>query len=49
MPHYKQNLENLRRNRYAPNVMCETTVLRFQGAKQCAPSQVTFPRMRWRP
>ena len=45
----KQNLENLRRNHYAPNVMCETNVLRSQGAKPCAPSQATFPRMRCRP
>jgi hypothetical protein len=45
----KQNLENLRRNHYAPNVMCETNVLRSQGAKPCAPSKATFPRMRCRP
>jgi Tn3 transposase DDE domain len=46
---YKQNLENLRRNRYAPNVMCETNVLRSQGAQPCAPSKATFPSMRCRP
>jgi hypothetical protein len=46
---YKQNLENLRRNHYAPNGMCETNVLRSQGAKPCAPSQATFPSMRCRP
>ena len=45
----EQNLENLRRNCYAPNVMCETTVLRSQGAKPCAPSKATFPSMRYRP
>jgi hypothetical protein len=39
----KQNLENLRRNRYAPNVMCETTILRSPGAQPCAPSKATFP------
>jgi AAA-like domain len=47
--HLKQNLENLRRNPYAPNGMCETNVLRSQGAKPCAPSQATFPSMRCRP
>jgi peptide/nickel transport system substrate-binding protein len=46
---HKQNLENLRRNHYAPNGMCETNVLRSQGAKPCAPSQATFPSMRCRP
>jgi hypothetical protein len=45
----KQHLENLRRNRYAPNVMCETNVLRSQGAQPCAPSKATFPQMRCRP
>ena len=45
----KQNLENLRRNHYAPHVMCETTVIRSQGAKPCAPSKATFPSLRWRP
>jgi hypothetical protein len=48
-PAVEQNLENLRRNHYAPNVMCETNVLRSQGAKPCAPSKATFPRMRCRP
>ena len=46
---YEQNLENLRRTDYAPHVRCATTVRRFQGAKPCAPSQATFPSMRWRP
>jgi transposase-like protein len=45
----QQHLENLRRNRYAPNVMCETNVLRSQGAQPCAPSKATFPQMRCRP
>jgi hypothetical protein len=39
----EQNLENLRRNRYAPNVMCETTILRSPGAQPCVPSKATFP------
>src|SRR5262245_17168994 len=46
---YEQNLENLRRNHYAPHVMYETNVCRSQGAKPCAPSKATFPRMRCRP
>ena len=51
----KQNLENLRRNHYAPIrcgspcVTCETNVMRLQGAKRCAPSKATFPIMRSRP
>ena len=52
---FKQNLENLRRNHYAPIrcgspcVTCETNVMRLQGAKRCAPSKATFPIMRSRP
>ena len=52
---YEQNLENLRRNHYAPIrcgspcVTCETNVMRLQGAKRCAPSKATFPIMRSRP
>src|SRR6266699_2129400 len=48
----KQNLENLRRNCYAPIrhgspcVTSETNVMRPQGAKRCAPSKATFPSMR---
>jgi hypothetical protein len=45
----KQNLESLRRNHYAPNVMCEMHVLRPQGAKPCAPSKAIFPLMRCGP
>ena len=45
----EQHLESLRRNRYAPNVICETNILRSQGVQPCAPSQATFPRMRCRP
>jgi integrase len=45
----EQNLENLRRNHYAPHGMCETNGLRSQGAKPCAPSKATFPSMRCRP
>src|SRR5438093_9125022 len=50
--HSKQNLENLRRNCYAPIrqgspcVTSETNVMRPQGAKRCAPSKATFPSMR---
>ena len=52
---YKQNLENLRRNHYAPIrhgspcVTYETKVMRRQGAKRCAPSKATFLIMRSRP
>ena len=52
---HEQNLENLRRNHYAPIrcgspcVTCETNVMRLQGAKRCAPSKATFPIMRSRP
>ena len=52
---YKQNLENLRRNRYAPRrrgspcVTSGTKVMRPQGAKRCAPSKATFPIMHSRP
>src|SRR5213594_2879107 len=48
----EQNLENLRRNCYAPIrhgspcVTSETNVMRPQGAKRCAPSKATFPSMR---
>ena len=51
----KQNLENLRRNHYAPIrhgspcVTYETKVRRSQGAKRCVPSKATFPIMRSRP
>ena len=53
--YYKQNLENLRRNHYAPIrhgspcVTYETKVMRPQGAKRCAPSKATFLIMRSRP
>jgi DDE superfamily endonuclease len=49
LKHLQQNLENLRRNPYAPNVMCYTNVLRLQGAKSRVPSKATFPLMRCRP
>jgi hypothetical protein len=51
----EQNLENLRRNRYAPIrrgspcVTSETNIMRPQGAKRCAPSKATFPIMPSRP
>ena len=51
----EQNLENLRRNRYAPIrrgspcVTSETNIMRPQGAKRCAPSKATFPLMPSRP
>ena len=52
---FQQNLENLRRNHYAPIrhgspcVTYETKGMRPQGAKRCAPSKATFLIMRSRP
>ena len=54
-PVCEQNLENLRRNHYAPLrrgspcVTSETNVMCPQGAQRCAPSKATFPLMRSRP
>jgi hypothetical protein len=42
----EQNLENLRRNCYAPHIMCKTNVLRSPGAQPCVPSKATFPIVR---
>jgi hypothetical protein len=42
----EQNLENLRRNCYAPHAMCKTNVLCSPGAQPCVPSKATFPIMR---
>jgi transposase len=40
---YKQNLENLRRNRYALNVMCEANILTFPRSTAMRPLKSHFP------
>jgi hypothetical protein len=39
----QQNLENLRRNHYAPNVMCETNVPSSPRSKAMRPLKSHFP------
>ena len=47
----EQNLENLRRNRYAPisiapRISCGMEIMRRKGAKRCVPSKATFAMTR---